>query len=317
MSVGYACIHKHHKKCIDTVRSLLAQLHLDSLVGKRSPKAVRNALKILASGFYEDATKRINSLVEDREELADQVLPWIIYAKRPLRTLELQEALAVDVGDSELDEDNIPQVEDMVSVCTGLVTVDEESRTIRLVHYTAQIYFKRTQNIWFSNTDSDIEKTCVTYLSFEVSISGYFKVFRAQHSPCALYQYAAIYWGHHTRKASALLPEVVELLKSKPYVKASAQEIDFFNWEDLNSGVQGLQLTTYFGLQNAVKTLLNTKNLQNLEGRSPLIIAAAEGHGNVGKLLISAGFDIDRKDLTGWLPIHSVVCRFKWAYQCH
>ena len=39
----------------------------------------------------------------------------------------------------------------MVSVCAGLVTVDEESDIIRLVHYTTQEFFERTQNIWFPN----------------------------------------------------------------------------------------------------------------------------------------------------------------------
>lgn len=61
-------------------------------------------------------------------------------AKRPLTTLELQHALAVEVGESELDEENFPEIEDMVSVCAGLVTVDEECGIIRLVHYKSGIF---------------------------------------------------------------------------------------------------------------------------------------------------------------------------------
>jgi hypothetical protein len=34
----------------------------------------------------------------------------------------------------------------MVSVCAGLVTIDEESNIIRLVHHTTQEYFERSQN---------------------------------------------------------------------------------------------------------------------------------------------------------------------------
>jgi hypothetical protein len=33
---------------------------------------------------------------------------------------------AVEVGGPELDKDNLHQIEDMVSVCAGLVTVDQE-----------------------------------------------------------------------------------------------------------------------------------------------------------------------------------------------
>jgi hypothetical protein len=69
-------------------------------------------------------------------ELAKQVLLWITCSKRPLTTSELRYALVVEVGKAELDEDNLPQIEDMVLVYAGLVTVDEESCIIRLVRYT-------------------------------------------------------------------------------------------------------------------------------------------------------------------------------------
>jgi hypothetical protein len=67
----------------------------------------------------------------------------------------------VEIGESQVDEDNLPQVEDMISVCAGLVTVDEECRIIRFIHYTTQEYFERTRNRWFpdakDDTGSDIE----------------------------------------------------------------------------------------------------------------------------------------------------------------
>jgi hypothetical protein len=103
----------------NSARFLLAQLHLESLTGKRAPKAVRAALKNLAteSGAYdhayEDAVGRIEGQPADEKKLAKQVLSWIIYARRALTTMELQHALGVEVDDSYLDEDNIPDVKDM------------------------------------------------------------------------------------------------------------------------------------------------------------------------------------------------------------
>lgn len=91
--------------------------------------------------MYKDAMNRIEGQVLDQKELAKKVLSWITCAKRPLTTSELQHALAVEVGESDLDEDNLPQIGDMVSVCSGLVRVDEESGIIPLVHYTTQEYF--------------------------------------------------------------------------------------------------------------------------------------------------------------------------------
>lgn len=48
---------------------------------------------------------------------------------------------------SELDEDNLPEIENTVSVCTGLVTIDEKSNVIYLVHYITQEYFERTRSL--------------------------------------------------------------------------------------------------------------------------------------------------------------------------
>lgn len=165
----YSCIY----------RFLLAQLHLDSLIRKRSRKAVKIALAKLSSGSeaydhaYQSAMERIEEQVADQKELAKQILSWIICAKRPITTSELQQALVVEIGESQLDGENLPQIEDMVSACAGLVTINEESDVIRLVHYTTQEYFERTQKQWFPNTKSDITDTCVTYLSFSTFDSGY------------------------------------------------------------------------------------------------------------------------------------------------
>ena len=78
--------------------------------------------------------------------LGRNILSWIICAKRPLTTYELQYALAVKAGDSKLDKDNLREIEDMVSVCAGLVTIDKDSNIVRLVHYTTQEYFERTKS---------------------------------------------------------------------------------------------------------------------------------------------------------------------------
>ena len=117
--------------------------------------------------------KRINKQMQGWKELAEKVLFWIIYARRPLMTSELQHALAVDSGDCELHIDGIPDIETMVSVCAGLVTVDKESDTIRLVHYTTQQYFEQTQKHWFPDAEIDITTTCITYLSFGVFNCGF------------------------------------------------------------------------------------------------------------------------------------------------
>src|SRR2546421_7523911 len=111
--------------------------------------------------------ERIESQREGFRRLAKHVLSWVIHANRPLSTAELQHALAVKAGMAKLDKDFLPEVEVMGSICAGLVTVDKQSRIIRLVHYSTQEYFKRTLVSWFPGAQRAIATTCITYLSFD------------------------------------------------------------------------------------------------------------------------------------------------------
>lgn len=83
---------------------------------------------------YEDVMERISGQKPGFRRLAEKVLSWITCTKRPLSTLELENALAVLAGDSKLDGDNLERIETIISASAGLVTVDDESKIIRLVH---------------------------------------------------------------------------------------------------------------------------------------------------------------------------------------
>jgi shikimate kinase len=66
----------------------------------------------------------------------------------------------VDLEDTEFDPTNRPEVGSIVSVCAGLVAVDEDSNVIRLVHYTAQEYFSQEGQDRLSDAETRITKTC-------------------------------------------------------------------------------------------------------------------------------------------------------------
>jgi len=89
--------------------------------------------------------QRIEEQSPDRAELGKEVLAWITCLRQPFKASDLRKALGIRVGQSAFDEDDCPDIIDMVSACAGLVTIDEESNIIRLVHYTTQEYLDRTQ----------------------------------------------------------------------------------------------------------------------------------------------------------------------------
>lgn len=54
----------------------------------------------------------------------------------------------------------------MISVCTGLVAINEKGDVIRLVRYTTQEYFERVREAWNPKAQEEIGSTCLTYLPY-------------------------------------------------------------------------------------------------------------------------------------------------------
>jgi hypothetical protein len=155
--------------------------------------------------IYNQTMERIEDQIRETRELAKQILFWIFYARRPLSTEEIRHALAVKIRSAKLDKDYLPSANLVRSLCLGLVTIDGESGMIRLVHYTTQEYFRRTQSRWFPDAELEIVKTCITYLSFHTFQTGFCEddaEFETRLQSNVLYDYAARNWGHHAGEAS-------------------------------------------------------------------------------------------------------------------
>ncbi|KAJ6574620.1 hypothetical protein B0H19DRAFT_935198, partial [Mycena capillaripes] len=124
---------------------LLAKLHIESLSTKTTVKGVREALKTLPKTLndsYDDAMRRIKEQNKESRNTAYSTLTWVANAKRPLTALELRTALAIEPGTKALDEDNMLDIDIILSVCAGLIIVDEQVSVVRLVHYTTQEYLE-------------------------------------------------------------------------------------------------------------------------------------------------------------------------------
>ncbi|KAI8295321.1 Vegetative incompatibility protein HET-E-1 [Colletotrichum sp. SAR11_240] len=281
---------------------LLAQLYLDSLQGKRSAKSIKDALRKLASGSsaytnaYDEAMERIEGQLEDQVTLAKDTLSWIVYARRPLKTLELQHALAIEIGTAGLDRENLTELEDIGSVCAGLVTVDEESGIIRLVHYTTQEYFERTAERWLPNAKHLIVESCITYLSFDDFSSGACRNnmnYRLKVHP--LYEQANI---------EAAFEVVWERNPVSIATKANSP-----------TRLSGLHLAAYFGLKEAFTTIIEQSgteidmNVNDSYNYPPLSYAVMGGNADFIAWLLSIN-EIEpnlESSYNGYAPISIAV----------
>ncbi|KAK2810116.1 hypothetical protein FQN50_003311 [Emmonsiellopsis sp. PD_5] len=313
-------------KAVDGI-FLLAHLHLNSLIGKVSPKAIRTALKKLPSGSdaydaaYQDIMKRVENQLPDQVKLAKRVLSWIVCARRPLKQTELLHALAVEPHEHEFDESNLSDVSTIISPCAGLVTVDEKSSIIRLIHYTAQEYLDRTQAYWFPMAHVDIATTCLAYLSFDVFASRIHQRGEGHETllEYCFYNYSARNWGHHARDRSVKESLIMEFLRDDSKVSASAKQLgiplDVVTLDEsslppassASSVLKGVFLAAHFGLGPLLKTVLDNipsySRLRDSKGRTPLCYAAGSGHRSVVELLLEKGAELNHFDKKGYSPL--------------
>ncbi|KAL5085680.1 hypothetical protein Trisim1_010028 [Trichoderma cf. simile WF8] len=274
---------------------LLAQLHFDQLINCITRKEVVRTLKALPTGFnaydytYNAAMDRINHQSSGQRQLAINVLSWITHAMRPLSTIELQHALGVEFGEDEFDEDNLPQMEDIVSTSVGLVTIDEKREVIRLVHYTAQEFFERNQEKWLPNAKTYIAEVCSCYLSYSVFGDGLHKLNFKVLEKLKFFNYAVKHWQDHV-SMSDYSRRHVDFLKKTSNLRLF--ESSFYMRKPNAKCFTGLHIAADSGWNEIVKVLLEDiadADIHDEFNRTPFYLAANGGHYEVMRTLLNSG----------------------------
>lgn len=176
-------------------RFLLAQLQIDSVAKKLNRRDLRNALENLPktlNDMYDEIMERIWSQEAEEVSLAQGILTWVCYTRRNLSINELQHALLVSPGSAVIDEEAITDIDILISVCAGLVTVDEGSNIVRLAHYTTQKYLAEASNTRIPNRDITIAATCLSYLCLDFNWDDLPSLENLHHL-FPLYRYAVLY----------------------------------------------------------------------------------------------------------------------------
>ncbi|KAH9898943.1 ankyrin repeat-containing domain protein [Xylariomycetidae sp. FL2044] len=288
---------------------LLAQLYFDQVKSKKTLKRVKDALNNLVSGpaaydsAYEDAMKRIMDQDEDSRDMAESMLALIVCGCEPPSLKELRYALAVEPDTSDLDEENIPDIDDMISVCAGLVTVDTDKRNIGLIHYTTQEYFQNTHQRWFPDVHPKSLKIATTYLSYKkFQKLGMLEMLNfdtdiGKPDPDPFYRYALLSWIHHVQKVSDF-DDIMPFLQQRSLV---TRIYDFLGryvhrppWNI--AGVTALHLASYVGMIEIVKVVYKDYDLNDPgDGYTPLALAVCGKHEAVARFLLEKGANVDAK----------------------
>ena len=291
---------------IDTFRFLLISLAMDAILGETTAYRRRKKLRVMTEGLdlrgvYGATLERITEQGGEKARLGIATLMWISHSERLLQLDELLHALAVDVGSADLDLERIPSVETLLSCCLGLVVIDREASTVRLIHYTLQEYLCAFPDV-FGAAHSIMAETCLTYLNFQV-IRDISPTLFTVPEPATFLKYSSLYWGIHARRGAS--KEVVSLAlklfsQIESHIATKVLLVDLISRTGRYSGdipinglligFTGLHCASVFGIVEIAKSLLDQQipdlNKRDCLGITPLIWAAICGQEGVAKLLL-------------------------------
>ena len=251
---------------------------------------------------------------------------WASCSKRPLSLDELQHALAVKSGMKSLDEDRLRTPKTLVDVCAGLIIVEEESNTVRLIHYTLK-EFLQSQLGRLRNPNIHMAQVCLNYLLFDDfnrDVESFYELERLRQKMPFL-SYAANHWGHHVsaescESAETVQGEIFKFLSESSRVDLlfrliSRDELPFCYWTAgyrHSSEIPPILAASFFGLEEVVHLLAkNPSSLhsRNSCGATALHWAVWKDERSIVQLLIRAGADINAKNEEGDTPLHIAALR--------
>ncbi|KAL8691864.1 MAG: hypothetical protein Q9218_003008 [Villophora microphyllina] len=304
---------------------LLARLHLDSVAKSPSPAILKASLQALPRGLnatYDEAILRLEDQDDEHAKLAKNVLAGLLYTTRSLLVRELQHGLAADStpGSRGVDEDHIISTDDILYSCAGLVTVDHETKVIRMVHYSAQEYFTANRHLHIPNGHYDIAAVSLKYLTSDLFSKGR-RVDNAQlhilNDEKPFLDYAARYWGHHVRESGReadLLPRILEFMGMESNLsiatQVTCQDFIYRPWKSYSAEspiLPPLQVAAYHGLSGVGAVLLDQGadvNERALDGVGALGIASQRGFDNFVRLLLGRKADVHESQRHGITPLH-------------
>jgi hypothetical protein len=149
-------------------------LHIHNVLDKRNIRDREEALNTLPSNLehaFGNTIERIQQQPQPSVEQAQIILTWATLAERQLSIDQLCEACAVRKLDKDLDARGFPSRSTFLDCCLGLVIVEKETLTVRLVHLSLQEYFNSNQHILSQSIEKGrdmIALACLTYLMVSI-----------------------------------------------------------------------------------------------------------------------------------------------------
>ncbi|MCJ1244382.1 hypothetical protein MMC30_001580 [Trapelia coarctata] len=283
---------------------LLARLHVESLASAAglSIRHIRQKLQTLPTtlrGIYDAAMQRIKNQEQDHQNIAFKALAWLSYAFRSLSLKEIQHALAIEPGDTALDDELIMDEQSITGLCAGLVVVDEGTNVVNLVHYTTENYFEETRSTYFPNFHASITLSCATYLTLGALKDATIWEL-VQRFPLASLIQSGFYSS--SKSASQIKDEAATYDAENELRTLFDSAVDILDQSSSTSTVTGdsMDSVTQSGSEASESALWEAKmGATRIPEVTALHLAASMGLAKIASMLLSDTPNIDAVDETG------------------
>ena len=211
-----------------------------------------------------------------------------------------------------------------MDACLGLVILDEETKTIRFVHYTIEEYFRNRADKHFPNGYLDVAEIWLVYLNFSEVAPHCANAYELEQKTeaFAFLKYAALYWGRHVAQQGNELVEglALKLLRQAdktpcplpvlychlPQVPWTYLFSTLLVYRDIVIKFSGVHVAAHFGLLQCLESLCRTipADIGDDTCGTSLTWAAMNGHERVVQhLLERKDVDVNSKSDGGKTPL--------------
>ena len=179
-------------------------------------KKALDSLPPTLDATYARILRRVQESNHDVQVMVQRSLRWIAHARRPLDVTGLCEAISIDPGDTFINREGIPAVEEILRCCSSLVRKSADGYSLEFAHFTVEEYLQKLDqvadnefgvyHIKYQPCQIELAEACLTYLNLgdfgQVDLTDEEAQTRRM-KDYALRSYAVRLWLYHARENMA------------------------------------------------------------------------------------------------------------------
>ncbi|KAH6879711.1 ankyrin repeat domain-containing protein 28 [Coprinopsis sp. MPI-PUGE-AT-0042] len=276
---------------------LHAKLQLEALRNCVSVLDVEETLQGFPSdieAIYAKTWERIVAQAPKQSNLAKLVLLWITHADGEMTIDTLRRAVATCPETYAFEPKRMVPEALLLSVCCGLISVDEKTRLVRLIHYTTRDAILPQLLDLFAVPHAVLGQVCIMHV-VKCGFQHYMRKFgmqlyeidhlEARFRNDTLLAYAYRSWAHHTRQSGRYTP--ITSAAANLVLNCTNYPLETRGWVDFGGP---LHVAAFYGFEDLIPLAaqLHSPNSDvTFFKEPPLVLAVRRGHRACAKALLS------------------------------